>query len=808
MKKQKLIVRIVCLILAIVIIGSVVFVALASLTAGAVSVGDTGYINASYVNLRSGAGTGYNILKCMDKNTAFTLADGNIYNSSWYKIKLNDGTVGYVYKDYAYINEKVSTTTDTGYVNADYVNLRSGAGTGYSIVTCMSKNTEFTFLSTSLYNSNWYNIKLANGKTGYIYSTYATKNSSSGTNNSSGNSSAPTVTSGYVNASDVNLRSGAGTSYAVVTCMSKNTEFTFISLSLYNSNWYNIRLSNGKTGYIYSTYATKSSSTSSGTNSNTNPNTNTSNNSQNSSSNTTTTGPIKITDTNETIYKGNQYVLYAVGATDIKWSSSDTSVATVDSNGVVKGVGVGSATITAKSGSYSAQSTITVKSGSYVCITTTNVSSLAVGKSILLYGSSGTSWKSSDNSIAEVKSGIVEAKKPGYVTITAYTYGGAATCLIHITDSDNIRFTYASPNSAALNSTVQFKAITDNKKTAVQFKVSNGSLTYTVDATSKTADGNNIIWTGSKQLTTSGKWTVVAYSKSSGSNEYKTTEDGGEAEAFVTASTDKTTTVCAERRASDEVISIIANYESFLSALTPDCITTDPTIGYGKVITAGEQFYNNLTEKEAYAYLCQTVNSGGYTKKANSFLVDNGVKFNQQQFDAIVCFLYNCGASAIYNDSDLRSVLLNTGYAGSTSISTGSAGYVNGDYVNLRSGAGTGYTVVKTMSVNTKFTFLSAELYNSSWYKIKLTDGTTGYIYSAYASATATGGTRDLNNVNKQNFINKFLVYHHAAGSCYWGLLYRRIDEAEIFFNGDYTRDGSRNKYNYSYYCYTGGVSI
>ena len=38
--------------------------------------------------------------------------------------------------------------------------------------------------------------------------------------------------------------------------------------------------------------------------------------------------------------------------------------------------------------------------------------------------------------------------------------------------------------------------------------------------------------------------------------------------------------------------------------------------------------------------------------------------------------------------------------------------------------------------------------------------------------------------------IPRFLQYHHAAGSCYWGLLYRRIDEMEIFFYGDYARDG------------------
>ena len=76
-----------------------------------------------------------------------------------------------------------------------------------------------------------------------------------------------------------------------------------------------------------------------------------------------------------------------------------------------------------------------------------------------------------------------------------------------------------------------------------------------------------------------------------------------------------------------------------------------------------------------------------------------------------------------------------------------------------------------------------------------------GYIYSDYASAKASGGTRDFNSINKNNFIRNLLQYHHASGACYWGLLYRRIDEAEIFFYGDYECDGENNKYGFYFRC-------
>ena len=214
---------------------------------------------------------------------------------------------------------------------------------------------------------------------------------------------------------------------------------------------------------------------------------------------------------------------------------------------------------------------------------------------------------------------------------------------------------------------------------------------------------------------------------------------------------------------------------------------------------SGEQFYNNLSKTEAYAYLCQTVNSGGYTSRVNKFMISNNVKCNQQQFDALVCFTYNVGAYALDNDSDLSDTLLNTAYQPALKPSANAQGYVSGDSVNLRSGASTSYSVVSLMSYGTTFTFVDGSLYNDNWYKIKLNDGTVGYIYSDYASVMSA--SRSLDNVSQSAYAKNFFAYHHAAGDCYEGLLYRRVDEAEIFFYGDYIRDGYENKYGFSYTC-------
>ena len=774
MKKQKLFVRIVCIVLVEEVSASV-------------SAGASGYINASYVNLRSGAGTNYSVITCMAKNTKFTFVDGKLYNSKWYKIKLKSNSkTGYVTKEYVAVSSSATASSVTGYVSDDYVNLRSGAGTNYSVVGCLRKNTKLTFVSTSLYNSAWYKVKVTStSKTGYIKKDYV-KMDSSTQPTTQPTTSASTV-SGYVSDDYVNLRSGAGTSYSVVECMRVNTKFTFVSTKLYNGDWYNIKLtSNSKTGYVKKDYVKM--------NSQTQPTT-----TQPTTAKPSTGSSVKLSVSSKSIFTGNRFAITATASGSVSWSSSNTGVATVDSRGIVTAKKAGSATITAKSGSHSATCKITVKSGSSVNISNSNVN-LPWQKSMLLKSSTrGVTWSSSNTKIATVKNGVVDTVGKGYVTITASTSYGAATCLIHVMPRESVRFCYASPNSAPLNSNVSFKAITDTDRVGVYFVVTNGSTSYKVTATSKVKDGNSYIWTGTQKLSKSGKWSVKAYSKFKTESKYYTTAGGGEGEVFVTSTTNKTTTACAERRASDEVIKLIANYEGFLSKVTADSITTDPTLGYGKVVVSGEQFYNNITSNQAYAYLCQTVNKGGYTTTTNSYLVNNGIKFNQQQFDALVCFAYNVGSGVFYNDSELQSVLLNTGSSGT--IKAGASGTVSASDVNLRRGAGTNYSVITCMNYGTKLKFVDGKRYNTNWYKVKLSNGTTGYIHKDYVSAS--GGSRDLNNVNKQNLIDALLQYHHAAGSCYWGLLYRRVDEAETFLYGDYDRDGQHNYHNFHFSCYS-----
>jgi uncharacterized protein YgiM (DUF1202 family)/GH24 family phage-related lysozyme (muramidase) len=717
------------------------------------------------VNLRSGAGSKYSVVTTVPKGKTLTVSSNSNYN--WAKVTYS-GKSGYVSSSYvSFVLKRTSTSFSNEYnvTATKKLYIKKGAGDSYSNVKLVNKGG--TLYVTANSSGSWVKVKDSTGTEGYFKTRYLNKGSGS------------KVTMKCKTTADVNMRKGAGTSYSVITVIPKGTTVTLSNNS--NYNWGKVSY-NSKSGYISSSYGVFKFTI---------PTTET----------VVKDGSLGFSSSSKSAYKGIYYQVKVSNKTgeSVKWSSDNTGIAKVSGNGIVYGKKTGTVTITAKTSKKTASCKVKIKNPSKSVNISNKTYTTYAGKTLYLTSSSSVTWSSSDKTVATVSGGIVTCKKAGTVVIYAKTTGGYASCFVTVKSAEAVRFTYANPNSAPLNSTVKFVAITDTKRTDVKFVVKKGSKSYNVKATSKKKSSDTYIWTGSKKMTGAGEYSIVAYSKKGGKWSKST---GSYGKSFVTSVTSNTATSCEERHASNSVIDFISNYEGLLSKAEYDPLTSFPclTVGYGRVIYAGENFYNNMTKEEAFAYLVDSVETDGYVSKVNQFLINNNIKFNQRHFDALVTFVYNCGYGILSNDNDIINLLLNT-YPSSESNST--TGKTTASCA-LRSGAGSSYDKVKTLAKGAKVTLLSASLYNKNWYKVKDSKGKIGYMSYKYLKVTSYNkkGTRDLKNTIKKNFVENVLVYHHAGGSCYAGLLYRRIDETEMFYQGDYTRDGEKNKTNLSYTCY------
>lgn len=773
-----------------------------------------------YLNLRTGPGTSYSTQGVINDGVTVTVLDNS--NEAWVKVKTSDGKTGWLTREFVEVSITLPKTEDSSSSTVskpsysdtappDWFEQTGGSGSLYLSQSAMALKKGEAKMLTAFMSS-------VSGAQAAV--TWKSSNSSVATISASGRVQAVAAGTAVITAA----HKGSGkTAKCTVTVTEAKIPVSKVTLNTNAIKW-PVGRSGSFTATVLPSNATnkavawRSSNTKVATVSSTGKLTAVAPGmatitctAQDGSGkyatckvtvkSNTEVSNITLSATATSIYINNHAYIKATttpAGKAVTYASSNTSVATVSSKGVVTGKSAGSAVITVKDSAGAVKKTITIRvtaaPGGYVNLSNTTAS-VPVSKSFYLKSyTSGTTWTTSDPSVATISSqGYLLAKKEGVAIITAKASGKVRTCAVTVTQAAPVRFAYTSPNSATLNDKVSFIAITDTDRDAVKFEFTANGKTYSVSATGKTLDSKgHYIWKGSITFKFSGSFTVTAFSRKNGA--WSTCNDG-KTSVFVSNVASPSTVSFDERRASDEILELNSDYEGFLSSVTDDpLVTSAPTLGYGKVITPGEQFYNNLSRDEAYAYLVQTMNSGSYTAAVNNFMQTNNIKFNQQQFDALVMLVYNLGAGVL-GDSSVKGILLDCYETSSTTSST--VAYVNSsDGLWLRTGPGTGYSSILAMPYNTKVTVV--EKTNSQWYKVKLSDGTQGYCASEYLTFASTG-VRNLNKVDQDDLIAELIQWHHAGGQCVWGLLYRRIDELEVFFYNDYVRDGSSNKYNMPY---------
>ena len=125
-----------------------------------------GFTTGSNLRLRSAASTSSSVLDIAPKGEVVVVVK---QVGDWYKVIYNLQE-GYMHKDYVSVLTKENAELGYGKVNGTNVNLRSGAGTSYSVVTKATKNDQVYIVGI---NTGWYKV-IFNGKVCYIRSDFVT----------------------------------------------------------------------------------------------------------------------------------------------------------------------------------------------------------------------------------------------------------------------------------------------------------------------------------------------------------------------------------------------------------------------------------------------------------------------------------------------------------------------------------------------------------------------------------------------------------------------------------------------------------
>ena len=220
----------------------------------------------------------------------------------------------------------------------------------------------------------------------------------------------------------------------------------------------------------------------------------------------------KFTVVKRTFTNGTQTNGQDVSST-FTWTSSNTSVATVGSNGVVTGVGKGTATITAKYGETTLTGTVTVTPAyTYELVlnrTSMSMAKGATGTIVATYKTyadgvlesstnvtSTATWSSGNTSVATVSGGTVTGMGAGTTTITATYNGKSATCSVTVVGSATLSLGWTS-------ATMEKGSVRTN---AAIYNPNNGTASTNVTSSA--------VWTTSNAgVATAGSGTITAQGK-------------------------------------------------------------------------------------------------------------------------------------------------------------------------------------------------------------------------------------------------------------------------------------------------------
>ncbi len=218
-----------------------------------------------FVNVRKGPSSSTTKLGTAKKGAQFKMLG---VEGDWYKLQYTASQVGYIHKTYI-STKSVTETPDTPEIKPagdneivtivnckNSVNVRSGAGTNYSLVGAAPKGAQYKLLArVNVGSVTWFKVQYATGKDGYIHEDYI----KTGTGTPSTPTTGHTLTIVNCNES-VNVREGASSSTKKLGEAKKGSVYTYLGRTV-DGKWYQIQYTATQKGFVYSQYVKVNSGT-------------------------------------------------------------------------------------------------------------------------------------------------------------------------------------------------------------------------------------------------------------------------------------------------------------------------------------------------------------------------------------------------------------------------------------------------------------------------------------------------------------------------------------------------------------------
>jgi uncharacterized protein YgiM (DUF1202 family) len=218
---------------------------------------NTAVVATGALNVRSGPGVAYSVVTVVYQGQSLQLLGRNA-NSSWVQVRTPSGHVGWVNATliqtavpiYTLPVVGVAPATPAAVVVTGAANVRSGPGTTYTMVAVVTQGEQVTLLGRNS-DSSWVQIRLASGTVGWVNSTLVQSNVPISSLPVVGD--APPTPTAVVSVGALNVRTGPGTSFAVITVVIRGQTVALVGRNS-SGSWVQVRLNTGTIGWVNANY--------------------------------------------------------------------------------------------------------------------------------------------------------------------------------------------------------------------------------------------------------------------------------------------------------------------------------------------------------------------------------------------------------------------------------------------------------------------------------------------------------------------------------------------------------------------------